>query len=918
MSVKRIFSKKKKTSNDVQGSSSQLEATEDASSMKSGRSSASSSSLKKDVDLDKFDSKTLKSFQYSFNSNTNSLFSSKHTMSTGASSKPSTTHSYKKQAESQKQDDNTKLFTSIGRPLRVLDEEELEEEEESLTDFKIQIPQISRQSFNRRRSNHSDEAPSIMTERSSSLPNATGAVLAHSTTNSSTMFTASNNNDLILQQLVDYIERQLKLLSTTMSNTLIQVSQSVLNLTKASINISDSLRSTMQTISKKKDLRYLPAFYFNTVSSVGLRKLIKNVLYLIDNLLLNEVYDNSKAMVLKNLYDLLSTLKLIDLNDSNGLELGNYISIMSPSLFPIGSTLKEFPSQSKITKIMESLVAKSKEKLFVDQNGAFIAPVLRGFQSEDLSIITFMFGFPELNKEHHDIIKFFSTTSDDLHFLVQKNSIVLASTAATASANPIPMPSTTKTAATKFKAPFRTIDSNSDCIPISMSLAACNSLNLSGTLGGYIFPKIPADCQNPKLLKYSNSIFGLTCAHVVLNGSTFDENNGGQYPFVSTPSPVLINLYKNALASERLKYNVESEEFRAYDSVIKKIDEIYPIKQIRVKNKKLSRNLPQDTFGQIIWGERIIENDKLSDLAIIKIDTEGNKNKKFLNYLGDDLNLNEYDPSLMFGNLYVKKIISLKPEKNNNSNSTEMLSNHADLEVFKVGSTTNFTNGKLNGLKLIYWSDGSLKTSEFIISSSKKNFASGGDSGSFILSKLSNIKQQERLHQHYNDIQQLQPSSVSSVSGPNAYSGFARSTSKRSILSTLIDNFMPRTILPLSGDRQQQQQQQHQQSQHSQQQGLTNVNTLESDSGAESGLGVVGMLHSYDGEFKQFGLFTPMKDILGRLEDVTGIEWGIVGCDEDDENEDESLGSSDDQFGSSSDDDDDDDSFVDGDAFAPL
>ncbi|GMF07785.1 unnamed protein product [[Candida] boidinii] len=47
----------------------------------------------------------------------------------------------------------------------------------------------------------------------------------------------------------------------------------------------------------------------------------------------------------------------------------------------------------------------------------------------------------------------------------------------------------------------------------------------------------------------------------------------------------------------------------------------------------------------------------------------------------------------------------------------------------------------------------------------------------------------------------------------------------------------------------------------------------------KTGLGVIGMLHSYDGEFKQFGLFTPMTTVLDRLSTVTGVEWGVVGCE---------------------------------------
>lgn len=171
------------------------------------------------------------------------------------------------------------------------------------------------------------------------------------------------------------------------------------------------------------------------------------------------------------------------------------------------------------------------------------------------------------------------------------------------------------------------------------------------------------------------------------------------------------------------------------------------------------------------------------------------------NYLGDDVLFNEYDPSLIFENLYVRKVLNLKryePKPINEAvkdidsqvSSFEETENLHGLEVFKYGSTTKYTRGNLNGIKLVYWLDGEMHSLEFIVNSSDMTsvFASGGDSGSWIMSKLQDIN-------------------------PN-----------------------------------------------------------------EQGLGVLGMLHSYDGEFKQFGLFTPMCEILSRLKEVTNIEWGIVGA----------------------------------------
>ena len=289
-----------------------------------------------------------------------------------------------------------------------------------------------------------------------------------------------------------------------------------------------------------------------------------------------------------------------------------------------------------------------------------------------------------------------------------------------------------------------------------------------------------------------------------------------------TPLAVLISLYKKALWTQYQKFSQQGndvstmEERIAYGSVLKNLDKMFPLKKVKVpySSKREGheiRNLPEHRFGQIIWGERTLINlkgsdkasqdveNKLSDLAIIKV----NKNLKCdQNFLGDDIAFNEYDPALMFDNLYVRKVINLEREsKELNINEVDSVasanSNYNGLPIFKYGSTTKFTRGNLNGIKLVYWLDGAIHSSEFVINSVESNtaFAAGGDSGSWILTKLEDC-------------------------------------------------------------------------------------TSESNS---KGLGVLGMLHSYDGEHKQFGLFTPMCEILERLETVTNIKWGVVGVPQKDE-----------------------------------
>jgi hypothetical protein len=799
------------------------------------------------------DSHTIsKSFQYSYNSNTNSLFSSKRTLSTNVSSQPSSNLSYSKNINNEQA-----KITSKGRPLRVLHEDEHEENYsiQNVSSFKkddqsISIDENSNNfippssspqmltkslstssnrvnSITRKKSNYSDDIPLSLTEKSNQ---------SSSNENNLNMSKLSNNENDLLLQLQDFIKGQLRILANSISNIMIQISQSVLNLTKASIKITESMDHIYKVIKSTKYLNLLIPNQLTTSNSVGLKKLVKNILHLLDNLLIGTVYNKSKALIVKNLHDLFVLIKVIP---NNTLELTNFVTEMSPEIFPIGSSNQEIANIEKVDYLMKSLLSKDKGNLFSDQDGSFVAPVLRGFYSPSLSVITFIFGFPEISREHQDIIKFFSAQSSDTHFTVQKNKIKYSSF-------------NNSNEGIKLKSPFRTIDKNQEYIPISMSLSTDNSIMTSGTLGGYIYPKVPINCINPKLLKYRGQIFGLTCAHVVLNNN--DKNDDNLHPNVSIPSPVLINLYKNALLNEMMNHSKTSVEYQVYNEAVKMIDFEYPMKKIIINGKETNRNLPSDNLGNIIWGERLINENRLSDLAIIKVSE--NLKKKFINYLGEDLQLSQYDPSLILSNLNVKRIVSLQPRKNG-------LLNTANLNVFKIGSTTGYTRGKLNGIKMIYWSDGSLRSSEFIISNGDgkmEGFANGGDSGAWILSKLSDVnnikssfKEEEFEDEESNNIEE--------------------DDNNKNSLTAFIESFIPRVNNNNNNNNNINDTKKNNKKKK-------NLKNKDKTINEESGLGVLGMLHSYDGEYKQFGLFTPIEDILDRLETVTGVEWGIVGCSE--------------------------------------
>lgn len=765
----------------------------------------------KDAGNESSDKSDGRSFQFSYNSNTSSLFSTKRTLSTGASSQPTST-SYSKSTAGEAS------FTSVGRSLMILreDDEDSDEYTHSVNAGSVggNLSYNLKKSFSRRRSNISDDVSIANTENSIPSGNYDRESGHVSLSNSLGTVQATQSTDLSLNYFNEFVKRQLRQLSNSISNILIQVAQSVLSLTKASIGISDCIILAIQNISQHKYISYCQPNAFTTSNTIGLRRLVKNILHLLDNVLLGDVYDKSKAFIIKHLYDLFVLLKVINKPPTG--ELTNFINYLTPKLFAFGSTAytsgEDSPTVEMVEKIMNSLLSKDKQQLFSDQKGSFVAPVLRGFQHSNLAVVTFVFGFPEVNREHHDVIKFFSRQAEDMHFLVQKNNILPASAGRSNSNLNGTTNANTSPQAQRLKTPFRTLEKDQPYIPISMSLSADTSLVTSGTLGGYIYPKV-LENSSAKLEKYRGQVFGLTCSHVVLA-----EASDNEHPNVSIPSPVLINMYKNALSHELSKHkNICTPEYKAYVQTIEAINDRYPPHEITIKGKKTQRNLPEK-FGTIVWGERTVTDNRLSDIAIVKIESD----KKLVNYVGDDIPLSQWDPSLILSNLNVRSVVSMSNKK---SATAKFCIPHANLPVFKIGSTTSYTSGTLNGSKMIYWSDGTLRSSEFVIGGdSQKGFASGGDSGSWVLSKMSDVNPHNHLDSANTD---------------------------GNVLSSFIESFI----------------------------GFGGRNNG-GDSADETGLGVLGMLHSYDGEFKQFGLFTCMHDILTRLKGVTGLEWGVIGCDE--------------------------------------
>lgn len=549
------------------------------------------------------------------------------------------------------------------------------------------------------------------------------------------------------------VHSELSFLEEQLAQVMADLHQNVANTSTSVVHIIECFKSFLQVVNGD-----LP-FNITSDDCESLRRVSKIVLHFLDNLLISGGFANSRSLLLRRYLHFLRQILPGGPSQPAKSSLWENTRPLPPLLnFCIDDDFV-LPQRNKVDSIMNEILATDPE-IISDQDGAFIAPVLRGLSRES-AILTIIFGLPHPQQEHYDMINELYYLFPDVHFLCMKNQIKAAADVMTAPA--IQTNNTSNNANSGFaqfasdvsepslqqhqKAtlenrftfipPYR-MPENPLQQPVSMSLSTVSSTTTTGTFGGYLYPQIE---KGSKFKQFEGSAFAVTCAHVLLSESQ-------DYPKVAVPSAVLQESYKCTLQKELVRYPVGSQEAAAFHKEIKRIND----------NLKWQG---EHVFGQVVWGERSIIDKKLSDFAIVKV----NEEYKCINSLGDDLTT-ILDPTLKFENTNIRrKIMKMKP----------------GMSVFKIGASTQYTSGRVNGAKLIYWSEGTLQSSEFVVASAMPLFANAGDSGAWVLTKL-----EDRL-----------------------------------------------------------------------------------------GLGVVGMLHSYDGEQRQFGLFTPIGDILDRLHAVTSIHWDI-------------------------------------------
>ncbi|CCK69361.1 Ssy5p KNAG_0C02500 [Huiozyma naganishii CBS 8797] len=529
-------------------------------------------------------------------------------------------------------------------------------------------------------------------------------------------------------------QQELFHLETNLMELMDDVHQNVLNISKAIILAIEFFKDFLSSG------RVVVVPNISSENSSNLRNISKIVFHFLDNLLVSDGFSNSRSILLKRYVQFLKKLNIDPMAER---EPGsNTLPYLMNFCIDENHTL---PNTSRLTKLMEEIL-KTDSSIISDQTGAFIAPIRRGL-CQRASVLSIVFGIPNLQQEHYEMIKVLYSMYPDVHLYLTKDSIkpcakVQSPLNSSKFQEGIHGDQLSQTALNDsfgagFSPPYR-IAENPLSPPISMSISTMDSSQMTGTLGGYVFPQID---KTSKFSAFSGASFAITSAHVLLTESQ-------DYQDVSVPSSVLQKAYLATILKESKKYPENSQERMAFVKEAQKIKE-------QLKWHK------ENKFGQIVWGERSMVNQKLSDISIIKV----NPTYKCENHIGNNAKFIS-DPTLRFQNNYVKKkIMKIK----------------AGLKVFKIGASSNYTSGQVNGTRLVYWADGKLQSSEFVVASPSPLFAAAGDSGSWILAKSED----------------------------------------------------------------------------------------------QLGLGVVGMLHSYDGANQQFGLFTPIDDILERLHDVTGVHWDI-------------------------------------------
>ena len=165
---------------------------------------------------------------------------------------------------------------------------------------------------------------------------------------------------------MEYIHKSLSELEENLVDIMDDISQDVVSISKAVIEAIEYFKEFLPTTRDRIPYR------ISLEKSSSLRKINKIVLHFLDNLLVSDAFSNSRSILLRRFYFFLKKLNLItddDLISESGV-------LPCLSVFCIGSHCN-LPSMDKLGMILDELT-KMDSSIISDQEGAFIAPILRG------------------------------------------------------------------------------------------------------------------------------------------------------------------------------------------------------------------------------------------------------------------------------------------------------------------------------------------------------------------------------------------------------------------------------------------------------------------------------------------------------------------------------------------------------------
>ena len=179
---------------------------------------------------------------------------------------------------------------------------------------------------------------------------------------------------------LEVLESELKRLNENLVALMDDIHQNVINISKAVIQAIEFLKKFLPDTTRI-------TFTVTMANSSCLRSIAKIVFHFVDNLLNTAAFQNPKSILLKAYLGFLQKLNINVFEDS----MDDVHTLPAMKNFAIYDKCG-LPNRDKLSNIVDEIVRADPSSI-ADQEGAFIAPILRGL-SKKSAVLTVMFGIP--------------------------------------------------------------------------------------------------------------------------------------------------------------------------------------------------------------------------------------------------------------------------------------------------------------------------------------------------------------------------------------------------------------------------------------------------------------------------------------------------------------------------------------------